>query len=315
ATTTATIAVMSGRDIVAGDDSYATSQDVMLTVTAPGVLGNDSHAEGAPLTAVLNSDAAHGTLSLAADGSLTYTPADGFVGSDAFTYVASDGIEHSNVATVAITVSFSGVVQAVDDSYTTPIDTTLAVATPGVLGNDLGGPGLWAFKRSSPAGGSVVLLYDGSFTYVPNPGFVGSDSFTYDFWDGENGEWSNLATVHIEVARVDLDIGRFRATKRADLSRFDGITLTLQVHNNGSVSVPDRGFAAAATITGSQHGVEVYGISLPIGQLLPGATTQLEIRIVDPGPFTTGEVVWTADLDVPGDVDTDEATATTKLVD
>src|SRR5262249_31447350 len=33
---------------VAGDDSYATDEDVPLTVAAPGVLGNDTDADGGP---------------------------------------------------------------------------------------------------------------------------------------------------------------------------------------------------------------------------------------------------------------------------
>jgi large repetitive protein len=47
----------------------------------------------------------HGSLSLNADGSFTYTPAANFHGPDTFTYEASDGALASNPATVTITVS------------------------------------------------------------------------------------------------------------------------------------------------------------------------------------------------------------------
>src|SRR5690606_13702562 len=52
---------------VAQPDSYTTSEDTTLTVQAPGVLGNDSDPEGAPLTAVLVSGPSNGTLTLNPD--------------------------------------------------------------------------------------------------------------------------------------------------------------------------------------------------------------------------------------------------------
>ena len=63
----------------------------MLTVPAPGVLGNDSDPDGDPLTAVLVTGPSHGSLTLNANGSFSYTPAADFAGSDSFTYRASDG--------------------------------------------------------------------------------------------------------------------------------------------------------------------------------------------------------------------------------
>jgi VCBS repeat-containing protein len=91
---------------VAVDDGYAVDQDAVLNVAAPGVLGNDSDVEGDPLTAVLNTDVASGTLILNADGSFDYTPNPGFNGPDGFTYYANDGTADSAVAaTVSITVA------------------------------------------------------------------------------------------------------------------------------------------------------------------------------------------------------------------
>ena len=60
---------------------------------------------GTTLTATLGASPAHGTVTLAADGSFTYTPNADFNGTDSFTYTASDGAAASNVATVTITVT------------------------------------------------------------------------------------------------------------------------------------------------------------------------------------------------------------------
>lgn len=89
---------------VAVADTYTTTQETALTVAAPGVLANDFDGDGDSLTAVLDTDVTHGTLSLNADGSFVYTPTVGFVGADSFTYYASDGTDDSNIVTVTITV-------------------------------------------------------------------------------------------------------------------------------------------------------------------------------------------------------------------
>ncbi len=49
---------------IAIDDAYSVDEDNTLTIVAPGVLGNDTDADGDPLTAVLVDDVANGTLTL-----------------------------------------------------------------------------------------------------------------------------------------------------------------------------------------------------------------------------------------------------------
>src|SRR5207249_2029344 len=68
-----------------------------------------------------------------------------------------------------------------DDSYTTPEDTTLTVAAPGVLANDtdVDGDPLTAILATSPTHGTQTLNNDGSFTYIPALNYHGPDSFTY----------------------------------------------------------------------------------------------------------------------------------------
>ena len=89
-------------DVVA--DSYSTDEDTPLNVAAPGVLGNDTDANGNSLTAVKVTDPTYGTLTLNANGSFTYTPAANYNGPDSFTYKANDGTADSAVVTVTLTV-------------------------------------------------------------------------------------------------------------------------------------------------------------------------------------------------------------------
>ena len=84
---------------------YTTPQDTALTISAPGVLANDTDADGDLLAATLMTAPVHGGVALNPDGSFIYTPHIGFVGTDVFHYRAFDGTDSSNVATVTIEVT------------------------------------------------------------------------------------------------------------------------------------------------------------------------------------------------------------------
>jgi len=88
---------------------------------------------------------------------------------------------------------------AVNDTYSVAAGGTLIVAAPGVLGNDSGtGPLTAALViGSGPANGTLTLNANGSFTYTPNAGFSGIDSFQYTANNG--GGASAAATVTINV--------------------------------------------------------------------------------------------------------------------
>ena len=86
---------------------------------------------------------------------------------------------------------------AADDTYSTTNDQPLIVPTNGVFGND-GASNPTVSSFTNPTSGTLVLNSDGSFSYTPNNGFIGTDSFTYtgvDQW----GRTMPTATVTITV--------------------------------------------------------------------------------------------------------------------
>lgn len=184
---------------VAAADSFPVAKNTTLTVTATGVLANDTDPDGDPLTAVLASDVTFGTLTLDPAGSFTYRPPAGFSGTVTFTYRASDGTEDSGPATVTIDVQNSAP-DAVADSYSVAKNTTLTVAAPGVLSNDTDpdGDGLTVTELSTPSTGTLSATSTaGAFTYVPPAGYSGAVTFTYRASDGVT--LSAQATVTITV--------------------------------------------------------------------------------------------------------------------
>jgi VCBS repeat-containing protein len=117
---------------VASDDAYAVIGGATLTVVAPGVLGNDSDADGDALTAQLVDAATKGTLTLDTNGALTYTPGEDATGTDTFTYRAFDGLATSNLATVTITIT-----AGCDGVRATRVGTTGNDTLTGTGGNDV----------------------------------------------------------------------------------------------------------------------------------------------------------------------------------
>jgi VCBS repeat-containing protein len=212
---TATVTITVDAPPVAVDDTYTTAENTVLSKdAAAGVLANDTDADGDPITAVVVADPSHGTVALGADGSFTYTPDAGYHGPDSFTYVPNDGIADGNIATVNITVDAPPV--AVDDSYTTDAGTGLPVtlAANGVLANDTDADGdpLTSIAVTQPANGTLFLFAsglnaDGTFTYYPNIGFVGTDSFTYKVNDGTADGNTATVTIHVNGLPVAADDG------------------------------------------------------------------------------------------------------------
>jgi len=129
-------------------------------------------------------DPAHGTLSGTAPD-LTYTPDPDYYGPDSFTFTVSDGYLVSEVGTITIEVlNINDPPLAVDDVYETDHDTLLEVPAPGVLENDFDADPTDEIyvdldEEHLPEHGALEFNPDGSFTYMPDPGFFGMDSFGY----------------------------------------------------------------------------------------------------------------------------------------
>ncbi|KAA0073136.1 tandem-95 repeat protein, partial [Mycolicibacterium sp. P9-64] len=165
---TVTITITAVNDAPAAvDDTATTDEDNSVS---GNVLTNDTDIDIDTLTVAnpgtITTD--HGTVTLAADGSFTYTPAANYNGTDSFTYQTTDGTTVSEIATVTITITaVNDAPVANNDTATTNEDTpvsgnlltndtdidisTLTVVNPGTTTTDHG---------------TVTLAADGSFTYT-----------------------------------------------------------------------------------------------------------------------------------------------------
>ncbi len=193
ATISITITASVNQAPIAGEQSVTTGEDTSKAITLTA-----TDADGDPLTYIVVSSPAHGTLGGTAPN-LTYTPAANYYGADGFTFKANDGKVDSIVATVTITVTpVNDAPVAADDAYSTNVNTILSIQAPGVLANDsdLESNPLTAVLGTAPSHGSLTLNPNGSFNYMPALNYSGPDSFTYYARDSVN---SNVATVRITV--------------------------------------------------------------------------------------------------------------------
>ncbi|WP_448622973.1 Ig-like domain-containing protein [Dickeya fangzhongdai] len=195
-TGTLTITVTAVNDApVAGADTATTAEDTPVTVD---VLANDADVDGNPLT-VTAATAGNGTVVINADGTLTYTPNANFNGTDTVTYTVSDGAGGVATGTLTITVT------AVNDAPEVIGETTLTTSanTPvsvNVLDNsrDVDGDPL-TVTSISVTNGRVLVSADGMMTYIPNPGFSGTDVVSYTLSDPQGSTVRGSLTVVVSA--------------------------------------------------------------------------------------------------------------------
>jgi len=209
------------------NDAYTTVQDHALSIGVPGVLFNDVQTNATD-GALQQSNPAHGSATLNQDGSFLYTPAPGFIGTDSFRYClellppamphspppqrtptivppgVANAIPACKTPDAVVTITVLGLPPegrpvALDDRYTTALNTALAVHSPGVRSNDfIPGVAWQAIEQSAPAHGTVSLTPDGSFVYTPTTDHSGTDSYTYCIGVASTCA-SNIATVTISI--------------------------------------------------------------------------------------------------------------------
>ncbi len=190
---------------VVASDSYTALQNQVLTIAAPGVLGNDTDVEGNPFTATLLTPPAHGTLVFSASGGFVFTPATDYTGPDSFTYRVSDAGGVSGIATVSISVN-TGSVIVINEIMLRPgttipeqtnrewIEILNRGTTPATLTGWTISSGVdFAFPagQTIPAGGYLVIAANVTAFQAANPGVTN----VIGGWLGTLSNSSNTITL------------------------------------------------------------------------------------------------------------------------
>ncbi|MDP3929792.1 MAG: Ig-like domain-containing protein, partial [Bacteroidota bacterium] len=122
------------------------------------------------------------------DGTVTFDPVTGFLGTVTFTYtVTDDGLPPLTSSPATVTINVVAPINtapiAVDDAEEGIMDSKLYLSVldndTDPEGNSLTGPTLTML----PVHGTAVVLGNGLVEFTPNPGFFGYDTFAYQICD------------------------------------------------------------------------------------------------------------------------------------
>ncbi|WP_272024159.1 Ig-like domain-containing protein, partial [Olleya namhaensis] len=117
---------------IANADTATTPEGTPIEII---VLANDFDPDNDTIAITANTDPTNGTVTISPTGVVTYTPQDGFIGEDTFTYTICDDANPALCDTATVTVT----VQPTDSPNTTNANDDAYTTTPGadVAGNVL----------------------------------------------------------------------------------------------------------------------------------------------------------------------------------
>lgn len=188
-----------------------------------------------------------------------------------------------------------------DDTYNTDEDATLTVpAVDGVLSNDTdadAGDTLNATLVDDVKSGTLTLNANGSFSYKPNSGFSGKDTFTYKANDGTDD--SNVGTVSITVKAINHapsieQIEDQSATtgdsfslqvKASDPDQGDTLTYDATGLPQGLKTNPDTGEISGTIASGAATG-SPYSVKVTVTDGTDTATQNFQFQVKDPADTT-----------------------------
>ena len=183
----------------------------------PTPFGQSLHAEDADGDALswrVVDAPEHGSAGIEAEGGtarLSYRPQANWHGSDRFVVAVSDG--HGGEARITVNVEVESVNDAPiarDREYRTQEDASVRgnVLSDGVADSDVDGDSLRVKTWGVPGHGSLSATgADGGFTYVPDPGYNGTDRFSYTITDGHGGEATAEVRIECHSSLVSISIG------------------------------------------------------------------------------------------------------------
>ena len=211
----------------AEDDASSTSAATPVDVE---VLINDSDPNNQTLIVTGTTQASNGTVSVNPDGTVEYTPDDGFTGDDQFNYTICNEDGACDTALVVITVVQGNTPPvAGDDDATTDEGSPVNVS---VLDNDIDpdGDDIAVVDNTDPDNGTVECS-EIACTYTPDDGFIGTDTFTYTISDGNGG--TSTATVTVVVNDISAEISLTKTADPTGVPEPGGqVTFSVQIRND-----------------------------------------------------------------------------------
>ncbi len=194
---------------LAVDDTFSVERNSILNTL--DITANDFKLPGETLTIVrAGPSSAGGIVTIVPGGLLQYTPPNGFIGQDVFTYDIRNSLGQTDQANVVVNVTavFNKPI-AIDDTFDVA---TNSVSIPlNVLANDIQGRAgaITIFSVTQPTKGGQVSIATGgqSLRYTPARNLGDTEQFTYSIADSAGNIANATVTVHLLPGdRLDDDV-------------------------------------------------------------------------------------------------------------
>jgi large repetitive protein len=265
---------------IAQNDNGVTYINVPLT---GNVLNNDFDPEGNTLTVNTTplTSPTNGTLVLNPNGTFTYTPNNAFVGQDTFRYVVCDNGVPSKCDTASVVLNIlNNTTGGTGNQAPTPADdayeTYKNVTVTGNLKTNDTDPNVGqtltytTTPTVAPLHGTVTILANGTFTYVPTTGYTGPDEFVYTVCDNGTPVMCTNATAHILVAEAPNEKPIVTVTPKT-IPEDTTVTFcfpivdpnTTDTHTVTACTAPTGGGTATAVVDNAAHTLCVTYTSAP----------------------------------------------------
>jgi hypothetical protein len=231
-----------------GNSPLGNNDTASTSVNVPVIIPVKNNDISRTALVQINTEPVHGAAAVNPDGTVTYSPAEGFQGVDSFTYTLRDsGGQVSDPITVYVYIRPAGT----DDRVTTTLNTPVSLQ---VKENDISKSGTTVQKNSDPLHGTVVVNSDGVVTYTPQDNYYGIDSFTYILQsaDGLLSDPINVfITIPVNPQVVDVNvitgvdtpisIGDATNTYKDELGNDQtGVISIITPPSNGTVSIDQQ---------------------------------------------------------------------------
>jgi hypothetical protein len=294
------------------DDSASTMRDRPVRIE---VTGNDKHPDPAKLRVSRSpTPPATAVEQRQPPGSIRYTPARGFTGTDTFQYdycggsvvVDAAGRAACTPATVTVTVARPDPVPVDDPDVTTAADQVVVID---VMSNDRDpDPARLRLRPEPRASGQPEPLPDGRIRYTPGAGRTGTDTFRYDYCSGPvdadaAGRACPFATVSVTVTATPV-ISSVRPGSSPPGRKVEVTGNTGSCRRAGRLSL--QGTGAAVAVSGDRDGSFTASLTVPPGTF-PGEY-RLELRVDCGGQVQRAEATLTVTNQAPQAADDADTT-------
>lgn len=227
---------------VAVNDTFNIAEDSVLT---SNVGANDIDPDGPTATFGLFTPPAHGTVNMQVNGTMTYTPAANYNGTDSFTYVHCDGGTPNLCDTATVYFNIAAVNDAPiagDDNNTTTEGNPVS-GDVSTNDSDVDGPSAIYSVVSPAAHGTLTLNANGTYTYDPVTGYTGCDTMYISRCDGGTPNLCDTSLLSVCTSERLVANNDTAATVQ-------GEALAITVTANDSVSA----FTNVSIISGPHYG-------------------------------------------------------------